>query len=215
MLNGYGSTETGGGILAARIGDTADGSVGYPFPGIDVRVVDEAGHRVADGTVGELICRTPSLRVADGGAGAGEGWYKTGDLARVGQRGEIHIVGRSRDLIIRGGLKIVPAAVERVLSAHPAVAECSVVGMADKLAGERIVAFIVPTDGQPPTVAELAARCGDSLAAHEIPDHVLAVSELPRAESGEVRKTELRAMAARALQAGPTRQATPQGGPVR
>lgn len=216
VLNGYGSTETGGGILAARIGDTADGSVGYPFPGVDVRVVDEAGRQVADGTVGELICRTSSLRTADGaGTGTDPGWYRTGDLARVGQRGEIHIVGRSRDLIIRGGLKIVPAAVERVLSAHPAVAECSVVGMADTLAGERIVAFVVPTAGRAPTVADFATQCGDRLAPHEIPDHVVTVSELPRAESGEIRKAELRAMAVRVLRSGPGQRATIQGGSVR
>jgi long-chain acyl-CoA synthetase len=201
VLNGYGSTETAGGILATRIGDAVDGSVGYPFPGTQVQVVDDAGRPVTPGAVGELLCRTGSLMAGYGdlpAPPAGD-WHHTGDLARVDDRGAVHIVGRSRDLIIRGGLKIVPISVEKVLLEDPAIAAASVVGIPDPVAGERIVAFVVPRAGRMLQPADVLAGCRGRLTAQELPDHVLVVPDLPVAESGEVRKVELRSMASRCL----------------
>jgi acyl-CoA synthetase (AMP-forming)/AMP-acid ligase II len=201
VLNGYGSTETAGGILATRIGDAADGSVGYPLPGIEVRVVDDAGRPVAPGTVGELLCRTGSLMAGYGDRPAppAADWHHTGDLALVNDRGAVHVVGRSRDLIIRGGLKIVPVSVESALLEDPAIAAASVVGIPDPVAGERIVAFVIPQAGGKVRPADVLAGCRTRLAAHELPDHVLVVPDLPVAESGEVRKVELRSIAGRLL----------------
>ncbi|MGI8450469.1 MAG: class I adenylate-forming enzyme family protein [Streptosporangiaceae bacterium] len=201
VLNGYGSTETAGGILATRIGDAGDGSVGYPLPGAEVKVVDDAGNPVAPGTVGELLCRTGSLMAGYGDLPAPppRGWHRTGDLALVDGRGAVHIVGRSRDLIIRGGTKIVPVSVENALLEDPAVAAASVVGIADPLAGERIVAFVVARAGGDLRPADVLAGCRARLAAQEMPDHLFVVPDLPVAESGEVRKVELRSAASRLL----------------
>jgi len=228
VLNGYGSTETAGGILVTRVGDDNDGSVGYPFPGTEILVVDDAGRAVPRGAVGELLCRTGSLMAGYGadepssGAHAGQtatglapdGWFRTGDLAMINSRGAVHIVGRSRDLIIRGGAKIVPAAVENVLLANPAVRAAAVVGIADPVAGERIVAFVVPEEGERLRSADVFASCRGRLSPHETPDHVLVVPELPLAESGEVRKVELRAMASRRIAAAKPRHEDPKEVPA-
>jgi long-chain acyl-CoA synthetase len=211
VLNGYGSTETAGGVLVTRVGDDCDGSVGYPFPGTEVVVVDDSGRSVPPGTVGELLCRTTGLMAGYGsdepmpGALADQedanvtpdGWFRTGDLARIDSRGAVHIVGRSRDLIIRGGMKIVPVTVENVLVMNSAVRAAAVVGVPDPVAGERIVAFVVARDRI--RAADVLASCRGRLSPHEMPDHVLLVPELPRAESGEVRKVELRALASRQI----------------
>jgi acyl-CoA synthetase (AMP-forming)/AMP-acid ligase II len=125
-----------------------------------------------------------------------EGWYYTGDLAVMDAAGYVRIVGRKRDLIIRGGHNVVPLELERVLEQHPGVARAAVVGVPDRMAGERIVAFFVPAPGACPGAGELRAHCARSLAAHRLPDYYRALAALPVAASGEVLKSALRQVAA-------------------
>jgi acyl-CoA synthetase (AMP-forming)/AMP-acid ligase II len=135
----------------------------------------------------------------------GDGWYYTGDLAVVDERGYVRIVGRKRDLIIRGGYNVVPAEVETVLTSHPGIREAAVVGVPERLTGEAIWAFVV-ADGSPPEPQDLRRFCAERLDPGKVPDQVRVVAHLPVAESGEVRKAALRELAAQ--EAGPAQPET-------
>lgn len=209
VVVGYGSTETGGGVLVTRLEDPErqlTETVGRPFPGAEVRIVDDQRREVPDGTVGELACRVPGLMagyLGDGGAPAGAvdeaGWYYTGDLATRDRQGYVRVVGRKRDLIIRGGQNIVPAEVERVLLEHPAVARAAVVGVPDRFAGETIWAFVVAAKGATLDLVDLRAYCAQRMEPSKLPDEVRACGELPTTASGEIRKAELRELASAEL----------------
>ncbi len=205
VVVGYGSTETGGGVLVTRLEDPERQlaeSVGRPFPGTEVRIVDDQRREVPDGAVGELACRVPGQMAGylrDEGATTDvmdeHGWYYTGDLATMDRQGYVRIVGRRRDLIIRGGQNIVPAEVERVLLEHPAVERAAVVGVPDRLAGETIWAFVVAAGGATLELVELRAHCARRMEPSKQPDELCVCAELPTAEAGEIRKTELRELA--------------------
>jgi fatty-acyl-CoA synthase len=202
VVVGYGATETGGGVLVTRLDDDDEQlaeTVGRPFPGSEVRIVDPDRREVPAGTVGELACRLPGLMKGYHGhpdATAevvdAEGWYYTGDLATADREGYVRIVGRVRDLIIRGGQNVVPLEVERVLLEHPAVAQAAVVGVPDRMAGEAIWAFLVPAAEDGLDVAALRSFCAARLSVGKLPDHFRLRDELPVAESGEIKKTDLR-----------------------
>ncbi len=205
VVVGYGSTETGGGVLVTRLEDAErqlTESVGRLFPGAEVRIVDDQRREVPDGTVGELACRVPGRMagyLGDHGATSQvideHGWYYTGDLATMDRQGYVRIVGRKRDLIIRGGQNIVPAEVERVLLEHPAVERATVVGVPDRLAGEAIWAFVVAAEGAAVDLVELRAHCAQRMEPSKQPDELRACARLPTTETGEIRKWELRELA--------------------
>lgn len=201
VVIGYGTTETAGGVLVTRLDDRDQHmteTVGRPFPGVEVRVVNEQRRDVGVGRAGELACRAPGLMLGYGGPAAAsdavdqEGWYYTGDLAVVDEKGYVRIVGRKRDLIIRGGQNVAPDELEQVLLDHPEVAQAAVVGVPDRLAGEHIWAFVVPVPGAAPDTAGLRAHCAQRLESHKLPDEFRFRSALPVVDSGEVRRQELR-----------------------
>jgi acyl-CoA synthetase (AMP-forming)/AMP-acid ligase II len=201
---GYGSTETAGGVLVTRLDDRDEQmteTVGRPFPGVAVRLVDDERRDVATGCVGELACQTPGLMLGYHGQAAApdvlddQGWYYTGDLAVMDAEGYVRIVGRKRDVMIRGGQNVVPAELERVLLEHAAVAQAAVVGVPDWLAGERIWAFVVPAPGPPPDASGLRAHCAQRLEPHKLPDEFRFRSSLPVVDSGEVCRQDLRGVA--------------------
>jgi long-chain acyl-CoA synthetase len=202
ILRGYGMTELFRPVsyLAADPEARPD-AVGRPVPGVDVRVVDEAGVDAAVGEAGELWIRSPAAM--DGYLGApgeteavlADGWFRTGDLATLSADGFVSIVGRKRELILRGGYSVVPAEVEAVLLAHPAVAEAAVVGVPHVELGEEIAAFVTARPGSAPTPEELAAHCRARLAAYKYPRRVAILPELPRTATGKVLKARLVAAA--------------------
>lgn len=207
VVVGYGATETGGGVLVTRLDDgerQMSETVGTPFPGTEVKVVDEYRRDLPPGDVGELVCRSSGLMAGYHGATAAtaavvdeDGWYYTGDLASIDERGFVRIHGRKRDLIIRGGQNVVPAEVEAVLLEHPAVFRAAVVGVPDRVAGETIWAFVVPASPAGLDATELRGHCAGRLDPAKLPDNFQIVAELPVAESGEIRKVELRELAER------------------
>lgn len=217
VVVGYGATETGGGVLVTRIEDgerQLAETVGRPFPGAEVKVVDDQRRELPRGAVGELACRSPSLMAGYRGPAAAtadvlddRGWYYTGDLASIDERGFVRIVGRKRDLIIRGGCNVVPAELEAVLGEHPQIGQAAVVGVPDRLAGEAIHAFLVPAAGTAPGVAEVRQHCARRLEPGKVPDHVHVLAALPVTETGEVRKAALRELAEQRSREG--RQARP------
>ncbi len=194
----YGSTE-GGIVTNLRPRDQLrkQRCVGLPFPGTLVRLVDDEGRDVAQGSVGELLSRSPSnfshyWQAPQETAGAlRDGWVSAGDLAVQDDEGYYYIVDRKKDLIISGGLNVYPREVEEVLAAHPAVADVAVVGLPDAYWGERVVAFLVApaaagdTDG-------LALFCAERLADYKRPREFRWVDQLPRNSNGKLLKRTLR-----------------------
>ena len=200
IVRGYGSTELFRPLsyLAADPTDHAE-CVGRPVPGVKIRVVDDEGRALPAGDEGELLIHTPA--VMDGYLGSSgdtaavlaDGWFRTGDIARLTADGYVTIVGRKRERIKRGGYSIFPAEVETVLLAHPAVAEAAVVGVPDTALGEEIAAFVALKPGDAAGAEELIAWCRERLAAFKYPRRVTLLATLPRSATGKVLKARLTA----------------------
>ena len=198
ILRGYGSTELFRPIshLAADDEDPPD-AIGRPVPGVQVRAVDDDGLPVADGEIGELLIRTPAAldgylgQPDETGAVLAEGWFRTGDLATVTAGGFVRIVGRKKELILRGGYSVVPGEVEAALASHPAVAEAAVVGVPHGELGEDVAAFVLLRAGAAITPEELIRHCRERLAGYKYPRRVTIVDQLPRSATGKVVKSRL------------------------
>ncbi len=199
VLNCYGQTEIGGEIVgwnaadARAYGESKLGSIGRPHEGVDVRIEE---------TSGELHVRTPATAAgyADGGPLGDrvlpDGWFRTGDVARLDPEGFLWIEGRVSDMINRGGLKVFPGEVEEVLRLDPAVADVAVVAAPDERLGEVPWAFVVASDPAAQLDGEaLAAAARERLAPFKIPVRFVAVAELPRNEAGKVLHRDLLALA--------------------
>jgi long-chain acyl-CoA synthetase len=204
LLNCYGQTELGGEIVgwnaadARAHGEGKLGSVGRPHEGVALRVVDEAGAEVPADVAGELWVRTPATVAgyADGtdlsDRLSADGWFRTGDLARIDPDGFVWIEGRVSDMINRGGLKVYPGEVEEVLRLTPGVADAAVVGVPDDRLGEVPWAFVVASDpGAGPDGDALAEACRSHLAPYKVPVRFEPIAELPRNEVGKVLKGAL------------------------
>ena len=209
VLERYGMTETlmNTGIrVGAR---AAPGTVGPPLPGVELRLVDDDGNALPgedDATIGEVQVRGPNLFLgylnrqdATAAAFTEDGWFITGDMATRGAGGYIRLVGRrATDLIKSGGYKIGAGEIEGSLREHPAVADAAVTGEPDDDLGERIVAWVVLTDGAAAPerdrfAAELVDHVAAQLAPHKRPRTVHFLDDLPRNELGKVQKKRLTA----------------------
>jgi malonyl-CoA/methylmalonyl-CoA synthetase len=192
ILERYGMSETLMNIGNPYDGERRAGSVGVPFPGVEVRIVDSDGTRVTDGEVGQLQVRGPNVfreywRNPEATRAAFvDGWFRTGDLAERSPDGYYTLRGRSGDLIISGGFNIYPREIEEVLLECPGVREAAVVGVADAARGEVPVAYVV-SEG---TIddAELAAICERQLASFKRPRAFIRVEALPRNALGKVQR---------------------------
>jgi long-chain acyl-CoA synthetase len=199
LLRGYGMTELFRPIsyLADNLTETP-GAIGRAVPGVELRIVDESGCTLPPGDVGELHVRTPArldgyLNAADGlDSLAADGWFCTGDLAHIDD-GLVSIVGRKKDLILRGGYSVSPPEVEAVLLAHPAVGEAAVIGRPHPNLGEEVVAFVALRPHARAEPPELMAHCASHLAAFKCPRDVQVVEALPRGATGKVQKWRLAA----------------------
>ena len=200
LLERYGMTETGMNCSNPLNGERRIGSVGLPLPGVEVRIVhSETGEVLADGEIGDMQLRGPNIfkgywRQPDktGESFTSDGWFKTGDLGFREQDGYITLCGRSKDLIISGGLNIYPPEVERVLAEHPAVAACAVIGCLDAEWGERVTAVVVLHKTESVTAEELMRFCRERLAPYKTPKSIVFKNDLPRNAMGKVQKAELR-----------------------
>lgn len=197
ILERYGMTEVGIVLSNPYEGERRPGTVGFPLPGVRARIGDpDSGTTLPPNTVGEVRIAGPSvftgyLGLPEQSARALEdGWMRTGDLGFVDEDGYFHIVGRSKDMIISGGLNIYPREVEAALLTHAAVAEAAVVGVPDPDFGERVVASVVLREEV--DSARLIAWCRDHLAAFKVPKRIEAVEALPRNAMGKIQKQRLR-----------------------
>ena len=200
IVERYGATETM--ILCANPidGDRRPGSVGLPLPGVDLRIADKSDLPLPHGEIGMIEVRSPGLFSGywkmpkqTSEEFSADGYFRTGDLGRVGADGYVSITGRSKDLIISGGYNVYPAEVEALINEHPAVRESAVIGVPHADFGEAVVAAIIPTNPkQPPDPMELIQLAKDRLANFKVPKRIVIVTELPRNTMGKVQKNQLR-----------------------
>jgi malonyl-CoA/methylmalonyl-CoA synthetase len=199
LLERYGMTETGMNLSNPLHGERRLGSVGLPLTGVEARVVNSDDVPLPDGEVGEVQLRGANIfkgywRQPEKTASAftADGWFRTGDLGFRQADGYFTLCGRSKDLIISGGLNIYPPEVERVLNEHPAVAASAVIGCPDREWGERVTAVVTIRPGQMATSDELIGFCRQRLAPYKSPKAIIFNEVLPRNAMGKVQKAELR-----------------------
>ncbi|MFE6690503.1 o-succinylbenzoate--CoA ligase [Streptomyces sp. NPDC057743] len=207
FLQGYGMTEAAPGtlFLDAEHAVSKAGSAGVPHFFTDVRVVRSDGQSpVGIGETGEVVVRGPHVMPGYWGlpeetaAAFADGWFRSGDAARIDADGYLTIVDRIKDVIISGGENIYPAEVENALLTHPDIAECAVIGVPDDNWGEVPRAVVVPHPGTAPRADDLLASLRGRLAPYKIPKSLVLVDALPRTGSGKLRKDQLRAEHGRA-----------------
>ncbi|MEW6665040.1 MAG: long-chain fatty acid--CoA ligase [Thermodesulfobacteriota bacterium] len=203
LTQGYGSTETVGGVSFLSKEDHARSrdklrSCGKEYINVHIKIVDEDGREVPPGTVGEILVRSDKNfvgywrlpgetdRVLKGG------WLHTSDLGMFDEERYLYLVGRKKDMIISGGENIYPAEIEEVINSHAKVRESAVVGVADPLWGESVKAFVVLKEGARATEEEIVAYCLANLASYKKPRFVEFVRELPKNSMGKILKHLLR-----------------------
>jgi long-chain acyl-CoA synthetase len=213
LIENYGLSETlfvtarSRGSLSQRIGG---GYVGEALPGVRLRTVDDEGELVADGMDGEVQILTPDLMAGyldtDGRLLEMDPaiWFPTGDVGHVDERGSLFITGRKKDLIIRGGVNISPAAIEEALMHIPGVADVAVVSIPHELYGEDVVAVLKLDAGVEleSMLDSVVAHAKRNLAQHQQPARYIAIDELPRTANGKVQKARIRELVAEKLQVG-------------
>jgi long-chain acyl-CoA synthetase len=203
----YGLTEATGAFAQLSAAEHADPehpeylrSAGRPYPWVEVKVTDpQTGRDVPAGQIGEIWTRSaqnlagywhqPEQTAA---ALTGDGWLRTGDLGYLDGQQRIYLVDRAKDMIITGGENVYPAEIEKVLAAHPALAEAAVIGVPDDRWGETVKAVVVARPGQAPDPAGVIAFCRDQLARFKCPTSVDVVDALPHTATGKVVKPVLR-----------------------
>ena len=202
ILERYGMTETNMTTSNPYDGERRPGTVGFPLPGIAVRVVDEAsGAAIAPGEIGMIDVKGPNVfagywRNPERTAAEfrSDGFFVTGDLGRFDADGYLHISGRGKDLVIAGGLNVYPKEVELALDAVPGVDETAVIGVPHPDLGEGVTAIVVLKPGMTLDESHLIAALDGSLAKFKQPKRILFVRELPRNAMGKVQKNVLRSM---------------------
>ncbi len=202
LHHGYGLTEAAP-VVARTIGHPAPREVtaGWPIPGIDVEIQDAQGQALAPGASGEICVRGANVMLGYFRAPAqtreaidARGWLHTGDIGVVGPDGDLHIAGRSKEMIIRGGFNVYPAEVERAIAAFPGVAQCAVVGRA--VAGdEEVVGFVEPIAGQAIDTAALRDFLRERLTAYKVPREIRVLERLPASATGKLLKARLKTLA--------------------
>jgi malonyl-CoA/methylmalonyl-CoA synthetase len=200
ILERYGMSETGMNTSNPYEGERVAGSVGPPLPGVQLRVVDaHSGAAVARGQVGMIEVRGPNVfrgywrnPAKTQAEFRDDGFFITGDLGRIDERGYVFIVGRAKDLVISGGYNVYPREIELELDALEGVAESAVFGVPHADFGEGVTAVVVAVPGAVPSEAAMLAQLRARLAAYKLPKRVLLIDELPRNALGKVQKNLLR-----------------------
>ena len=183
----------------AKDGERRAGTVGYPLPGVQLRIHDEKGQPCRRDEIGGIEVKGPNVfkgywRMPEKTAEefTPDLWFKTGDVGKIDEHGVVTIVGRSKDLIISGGYNVYPAEIEGYLNEHPDVAESAVIGVPHPDFGEAVVAVVVPKPGARIDTAALIAGLKGKIANFKVPKQVFIEPELPRNQMGKVQKNLLR-----------------------
>jgi malonyl-CoA/methylmalonyl-CoA synthetase len=200
ILERYGMTETNMNTSNPYDGDRRPGTVGFPLPGVELRIADpESGRVLPEGEVGVIEVRGPNVfqgywQMPEKTASEfrADGYFITGDMGRIDDRGYVSIVGRAKDLIITGGFNVYPAEVEAVIDEIEGVAESAVIGVPHADFGEGVVAVVAPHPGITLEAEGIVAPLAETLAKFKQPKKVYVLPELPRNTMGKIQKNVLR-----------------------
>ncbi|SFG27095.1 long-chain acyl-CoA synthetase [Desulfotomaculum arcticum] len=198
VTEGYGLTETSPVVTINFVSSSKKpGSIGKPIPGVEVKIFDYEDREVPQGQVGEIVVRGPNVmkgyynQEEETRWALRNGWFHTGDLAYFDQDGDLYIVDRKKELIIRGGININPREVEEVLYDHPDIFEVAVVGVPDAVMGEEVLAFIMPREGKKLDDEQIKKFCEGKMANYKIPRYYKFVENIPKTSSGKLLRKEL------------------------
>jgi long-chain acyl-CoA synthetase len=199
IVEGYGLSETSPGLtMNSWANPQFTGSIGLPVPSTDLIIADPSGATVALGVEGEICARGPQVMrrywrqpEATAAAFTQEGYFRTGDIGVIDERGFLRIRDRKKDMVLVSGFNVYPNEVEDVIAAIPGVSECAVTGVPDLKTGEAVKAFLVRKD---PNLneSEVIARCKEQLAAYKVPKIVAFVDSLPKSAVGKILRRQLR-----------------------
>ena len=201
IYEGYGLTETSPFASYNHRFCFEPGSIGMPIDGVEIKVVDtESNAECPTGELGEIVIRGPNVmlgywnRPDDTAAAIRDGWFHSGDIGRIDDRGYLYVVDRVKDMIAVGGLKVFPAEVERVLLDHESVKQAAVIGAPDQVFGEQVVAYLVLHDSEDDAASlqQIEQHAKQHLGNYKVPRRFIKIDELPRNPSGKVLKTKLR-----------------------
>lgn len=199
IYEGDGPTECSPVTCVNPVGGLAKpGTVGLPVPGVEMRIVDDAGNELPTSMVGEIAVRGANVmkgywnRPEATEEVLRDGWLLTGDLGTCDEDGYFSIVDRKKDLIIVNGMNVYPRMIEEILHRFPGLKEAAVVGEPSELHGEVPVAYVAVDGAGPDTAAELRAFCRDALGRHQVPKRFEIVEALPRNAAGKILKRQLR-----------------------
>ena len=199
ICEGYGLTETSPSATCNPVDTTAySGTIGLPMPSTELALLDDDGHEVAPGQPGEIAIRGPQVMAGywqrpdeTAKVMTADGFFRTGDIGTVDERGYFKIVDRKKDMILVSGFNVYPNEIEDVLSQLPGVLECAAVGIADAKAGEAVKVVIVKKDASL-TEAEVRAFCEVNLTGYKRPKLVEFRNDLPKSTVGKILRRELR-----------------------
>ncbi|MBJ8341234.1 AMP-binding protein [Antrihabitans sp. YC3-6] len=202
LVEAYGLSEgTCGSTINPVSGVRKPGTVGCPLPGQEIRIVDSKGNAVPQGETGEVVVRGPNVmrgylgRPDDTAAVLVDGWLHTGDVGQLDSDGYLRIVGRCKEMIIRGGENIYPKEIEDVIASDTAVLEAAVIGIPDERWGEVVIAFVQPRPGSSIDSEQLRERCTVELSRYKRPRSIHVLAALPKNAVGKIDKNALRARA--------------------
>jgi malonyl-CoA/methylmalonyl-CoA synthetase len=199
ILERYGMTETNMNTSNPYDGERIAGTVGFPLPGVELRIADENGNALATGEIGVIEVKGPNVfpgywRMPEKNATEfrADGFFITGDVGKIDERGYVHIVGRAKDLIITGGFNVYPKEVESEIDALSGVVESAVIGCPHPDFGEGVTAVVVVQKGWTVTEKGILSHLEQRLARFKLPKRVIFVDDLPRNTMGKVQKNVLR-----------------------
>ena len=200
ILERYGMTETNMNVSNPYDGERVAGTVGFPLPGVEIRIADpDSGRELPQGEIGMIEVRGPNVfkgywRMPEKTKAEfrDDGFFITGDLGKIDERGYVHIVGRGKDLIITGGFNVYPKEIETEIDAIPGVVESAVIGVPHSDFGEGVTAVVVKDKNANLTEQDVLKTLNERLAKFKLPKRVIFVDELPRNTMGKVQKNLLR-----------------------
>ena len=208
LLEMYGMLECGTQAHTLLSDDPEEvcGTAGRPVPEMGIRVVDDRGDDLGPDEVGEILTYGPSVTIGyynnpevNRESFTADGWFHTGDQGSFDEKGNLRIVGRTKEMLIRGGANIYPREIEEVLYEHPKVLDAAIVGIPDHRLGERVCACIVPRAGERMTLEELVDFLRDRIAHYKLPEFMQTLEDLPRTPTGKVQKGPLQEIAMEGL----------------